>query len=991
MANERKPTRLRRVLRWCRVLVLLGVLLLVIAGLYLNLVGLPDFLKRPLLTKLREQGVEVDFSRMRLRWYRGIVVDDAIFTFLKQPLRPKFSSTETELNLNYRSLLDSKLKLDSLQIKQGNFLWPVSATNQFSFSNLTAHIRFGAKEEINVTQLQADFIGAQINVVGSVTNASALRDWKIFQPKRTEKKGGLEKFATALGRVRLSGHPQLALNFSGDAADPKSFRAALGFSAGDADTPWGKGNAIQLNAQLRNLTIPENNFVRLKINSAETIWGSSSNANFFVKLLSVSNDFFQTELKISAKQLATEFGKANSAQLSARSTQSLTNFAPINVTGTVGLVDAQTKWGKVASAELVFAGATNTSPKIAENNWGAWSKAEPFHFTWETRLAEVESPKIKMEKVFCSGSWLAPELIVSKLEAQLFEGGIQLAGKLNVATRAANAKIISDFDPQKVSPFLTPFGQRWIAKYTWETPPKVEGNLRVVLPVWTNAAPNWREEVLPTLWLDGNVSVGRGSYREVTATSARTEFTYSNLVWSLPHLRVDRPEGGADLSLIASDRTREYHWRIHSQIDPRAIRHLLGEKPQRVFDDFQFTTPPTIRAELYGHWYEMEKTSGAGEVIAKNFSYRSNSIDQLTCSFSFTNQILQATEGRLEHDGKFITAQKVELALPTKRLFFTNVYSTVDPYLVTRLIGRKVAKHIEPYQFAEPPAVRLNGGLTIGETDDADLHFTVDGTQFHWTYFNADRIAGQIDWVGEKLSVTNVVARAYGGGRVAGWLDFDFSATPGADYRFDIAAGDIDVRSVVKSFKGKTNRLEGMLHGQMTLESGNTSDLKTMRGNGRVNLRDGLLWDVPLFGVLSPMLNAILPGSGNSRAREASAKFVVRDGIVYTDDLAVRSATMRLQYQGAVDFQQRLDARVEADLLRDTWLVGKMISVALSPLSKLFEYRVTGTLAKPESEPVYIPNFLMMTLRPFHTIKKALGSEKHETSAAPTLPVEPTP
>ena len=42
--------------KWCRVTVLLLVLLFVAALAYLQLVGLPDFLKNPLLRALRQRG-----------------------------------------------------------------------------------------------------------------------------------------------------------------------------------------------------------------------------------------------------------------------------------------------------------------------------------------------------------------------------------------------------------------------------------------------------------------------------------------------------------------------------------------------------------------------------------------------------------------------------------------------------------------------------------------------------------------------------------------------------------------------------------------------------------------------------------------------------------------------------------------------------------------------------------------------------------------------
>ena len=47
-------------------------------------------------------------------------------------------------------------------------------------------------------------------------------------------------------------------------------------------------------------------------------------------------------------------------------------------------------------------------------------------------------------------------------------------------------------------------------------------------------------------------------------------------------------------------------------------------------------------------------------------------------------------------------------------------------------------------------------------------------------------------------------------------------------------------------------------------------------------------------------------------------------------------------------------------------------------MTKVFEYRVTGSLANPKSEPRYIPKFLLLPLRPFQTIREFLTPDKSE-------------
>ena len=50
----------------------------------------------------------------------------------------------------------------------------------------------------------------------------------------------------------------------------------------------------------------------------------------------------------------------------------------------------------------------------------------------------------------------------------------------------------------------------------------------------------------------------------------------------------------------------------------------------------------------------------------------------------------------------------------------------------------------------------------------------------------------------------------------------------------------------------------------------------------------------------------------------------------------------RLIYRGSIDLQGTVDARMEAELFRNAWVVGPVLSFALWPVSKTFEYKITG-------------------------------------------------
>jgi hypothetical protein len=228
-----------------------------------------------------------------------------------------------------------------------------------------------------------------------------------------------------------------------------------------------------------------------------------------------------------------------------------------------------------------------------------------------------------------------------------------------------------------------------------------------------------------------------------------------------------------------------------------------------------------------------------------------------------------------------------------------------------------------------------------------------------------------------------VQASLYGAGKAAGSATFSYKPGHGTYGRFQVSAINLELPLLVYGLTRKTNHLEGKLHVRLELQ-GNSSDKKSWRGGASASLRDGLIWEIPVFGVFSELLNAIIPGAGTSRAREAEATFFVTNGTLCTDDLEIRAFGYRLRYRGCVDSDRMIDARVEAAVLRDTWAVGRILSLALTPLSKLLEYRVTGPLNHPVPRPVFIPSFVLQMLRPFHALKQLLpGAEAEERRPAP--------
>jgi hypothetical protein len=61
--------------------------------------------------------------------------------------------------------------------------------------------------------------------------------------------------------------------------------------------------------------------------------------------------------------------------------------------------------------------------------------------------------------------------------------------------------------------------------------------------------------------------------------------------------------------------------------------------------------------------------------------------------------------------------------------------------------------------------------------------------------------------------------------------------------------------------------------------------------------------------------------------------------------------------------------------------VGVIISKVLWPVTKLFEYKISGTLQEPKTEPVYIfPKIILLPLNPIKSLREIFlgpaGSEE---------------
>lgn len=1067
-APSGKWRKRRLAFRWFRIGVLVLVLLAVISLIWLNQVGVPGFVKKQLLAGLRERGVEIQFDRLRLRWYRGIVAESVTIGQTTQSNGPRLSAEEITVRVNGAALRRARFEPEGLMLRNGRLTLPLAVSNQppyqITITNIQSELLLLPDDHWELADLQASALGCLFSANGTLAHASSLPQLlKKMSPSskptlpgepprpRSLWQNSVRRVAQEIEAIQFASPPELSLQLHADATDTNQFRLHLKLQSRDARTRW--GNVRDLSLDVPVLPVPGSNglaqadvtlqFSRL---NSQTVQAGATKLDLHV-VQSVTNPLplrVTTQLKTRLlKGQAAEAGELNLTVHSLRAVQrtnewhsqinldsrrlkmatntiaalqanlnvrhSLGQLALIEAAGELHASGLKTSWGSASnltlSADSVLftnrfglasTGNCELQVDVARGDWGkveqaklsgrltrreiplapeaalalgAWTNAWPLTFSSQTSLRGLKTPKLTVAAADFNFRWAAPRLEMNSLKAELFGGALALDVSLDVLSRRLEARGNSAVHPAQLGAWSGADLPKPLAPLTLAQAPDLNFTGSVTLPAWTNPQPDWTREVWPTLDLEGGLRLGEGAYRQAQFQSLRTRFKLSPPVLILEELNLQLPDGAARVDYRSDLTTGDFHWKFDSGLNPKAVLQALETEEQRgLLDELQLTTAPTLRGELFGRWGDAKSLGGHAEVALSDFVFRGGAISNLTGFVHYTNLVATGTNVVVSNGGNVLNVPLVVADIAAERLYFSNIVSTFDPYLATRMIGQSTFEAIEPYRFATPPTVYLNGSMPFANEKETDLHFDIEGGPFHWWKLNFDHLHGQVHWVTNTLTIADVRGRGYGGS--LNWNGyFDFSPPKQTDFRFNSEFADFDFNRVIGDLHQPTNSVQGRVTGTLNVTEANTRDDLSWMGFGRVQLREGYLWDIPMVGMFSSVLNSIVPGLGKSPVREGAGDFTITNSVVHTRNLELKASTMRLQYRGTVDLDGRVNAEVEAELFRDAWVVGRIFSLAMAPITKAFVYKVTGTLNDPRSEPLYIPKLLLYPLKPFKLIK----------------------
>jgi len=440
----------------------------------------------------------------------------------------------------------------------------------------------------------------------------------------------------------------------------------------------------------------------------------------------------------------------------------------------------------------------------------------------------------------------------------------------------------------------------------------------------------------------GHAAFGQFTYKKVPFSELSADFSWDGERTLVRELRVHHQTGQFRADLF--DAPNDFRVNLESTISPEAVRPVVPAQANEFLREWQWQRPPTIRMSIRGTDRDPGSWQGDGTVALGRTRFRGTWMNGANARIHFADgavacEDIQVTRNEGTGSGSFTyDFKKHEVRI-------SNVRSSLYPAEAIFWIDPKTSKTVAPYKFRRPPTVVANGVYQFRGGKNTRLEIKVDGASgmdyaFLGKTLPFDRVSARLLFTKDRLQISEVRADL-----LAGTLrgDADISlARNDPRYRANLSVSEINFpRLTDLYFKYKT--AQGLLRGTYEF-NGLGSDWRTMRGSGKVEVSNGDVFAIPIFGPLSGILNHIVPGSGYSVAHKANAKFTVENGIIHTEDFEAAGSLFSMLGNGDIHF---LDDKLDFNLRLDM----KGPGIVLTPMYKLFEYAGEGSLKKPDWHP----------------------------------------
>ncbi len=412
-------------------------------------------------------------------------------------------------------------------------------------------------------------------------------------------------------------------------------------------------------------------------------------------------------------------------------------------------------------------------------------------------------------------------------------------------------------------------------------------------------------------------------------------------------------------------RTHDYRFLLAGRLRPLAISAWFKEWWPNFFRLLDFTAaPPEASVEVAGSWRETRQSRVFVFADAGASVIRGTPLDRVRTRlfirpsfFDGFELLAERGEGRLR--GRF--THTTDPVTQEWRQLDLDFDSTLGLDVAAQFLGPAVAKPLEAFRLSAPPVLRVTGrfpgpAAPPGVTDLLRIAAETRG-DFAFHRFPLSDVSFKATLEGDSLVVDDFYGRLAGGtatGHARVW-------GRGADRRvgFDVALEDASFGGAVgtlQTFFAAQKGAPPPVPGKFVQEraavrldlaasaEGRYDDPLTFKGDGNASLRGAEIGEVPLLGLLSELLKFT-----SLRFTDARANFKVDGNRLVFPKVELRGSNSAIDANGEVHLERR-DLAFNAKIYpfgESDGLIKSVVGAVLTPLSSVFEVKLSGTLEKP--------------------------------------------
>ena len=550
---------------------------------------------------------------------------------------------------------------------------------------------------------------------------------------------------------------------------------------------------------------------------------------------------------------------------------------------------------------------------------------------------DVTYRKIHVEMLTVNVEMREGAIEIKEARLRVGHGELGVTGQYDIAGGGFDLQLASSLDPNLFLPSLPAEVNTVLRDFRVLAPPKISA--RYVLSPETGIVPILR----------GRMAFGALELRSVPFQSVAFNFENQGAVVKITDALIVMKEGQLTGHGQYHIETSDFSYAIDSTLNPQKLLPLMFPGPRQVVEPSWFEQSPHIVAQVRGDFVDPTAFAYDATLTTDRCSYRGVALTAVSAQLKLRHNRLDVRELVLQRNEGDVRG-KILADFDAQRVRF-DLAITASPLELAPLLGPKAGAVAQTYRFGPRTTATATGLVDLGVSSNSCWQAHVENEGFSYWKLAAAKATGDLSITNNTLTIANFDADFYGGKLFGKAV---FSLANDAAYRFDFVTERVAIQKFFEAIYNHPVKSTGFLTGQAWIK-GNSNDLASIQGDGKLTVEDGVLWELPAFGVLSRILNDIAPGTGSAEATKATATFTIQDETVKTEDLKVDAGPFAISSHGKIGFHCNLDFRVKGQLLRGfpgvnflTWF-----------LSNIFEYKIGGSCANPIYRPVNLPKEIM--------------------------------